>query len=103
MQEYRDNGVVLELTPKTSKLRFIVKIDQVLQFLPLSGEDALPGFVLDLSQILGVGLKIKVRGRIECVVGKRFVVAEAEEAMMALPLMVGLWWQVASGFHHLFI
>lgn len=57
MQEYRDNGVRLSwlIDPKNKQVE-IYRQDrpkEVLQFpATLSGEDVLPGFVLDLSQIL---------------------------------------------------
>lgn len=57
MQEYRDNGVRLSwlIDPKNKQVEIYrqSRPKEVLQFpATLSGEDVLPGFVLDLSQIL---------------------------------------------------
>lgn len=57
MQEYRDNGVRLSwlIDPKNKQVEIYrqSRPKEVLQFpVTLSGEDVLPGFVLDLSQIL---------------------------------------------------
>jgi len=96
MQEYRDNVRLSWLIdPKTSKLRFIVKIDQGSTPVPatLSVKTRCQDLLLDF----GVGLKIKVRADRECAVSANALLLPRRRAMMALPLMVGLWWQVASG------
>jgi Uma2 family endonuclease len=58
MQEYRENGICLGwlIDPQTRTVE-IYRIDREIEILQspvtLSGEDVLPGFVLDLGPVMG--------------------------------------------------
>jgi Uma2 family endonuclease len=58
MQEYRENGVCLGwlIDPQTPTVE-IYRIDREIEILQspvtLSGEDVLPGFVLDVGPVMG--------------------------------------------------
>jgi len=58
MQEYRENGVCLGwlIDPQTRSVE-IYRIDREIEILQspvtLSGEDVLPGFVLELGPVMG--------------------------------------------------